>query len=54
VRALPGLEGALLVAVSGYAAEEDRRRGREAGFDHHLAKPADPSALQRMLEARSA
>jgi PAS domain S-box-containing protein len=54
VRTMPGLERALLVAVSGYAAEEDRRRGREAGFDHHLAKPADPSALQRMLEARSA
>ena len=54
VRQLPGMEGVLLVAISGYAGEDDLRRGREAGFDHHLAKPADPSAIQKMLAARSA
>src|SRR5438876_236052 len=30
---------AYLVAMTGYGQEEDRRRSREAGFDHHLVKP---------------
>jgi PAS domain S-box-containing protein len=38
-----------LVAVTGWGQEEDRRRSREAGFDHHLVKPVDPSALQQLL-----
>ena len=28
----------------------DRQRGREAGFDHHLLKPADPAALCALIE----
>ena len=39
----------LLVAVTGYGQEEDRRRSREAGFDHHMVKPIDPGALQALL-----
>jgi PAS domain S-box-containing protein len=39
----------LLVALTGYGQEEDRRRAEEAGFDAHLTKPADPTALQRLL-----
>jgi CheY-like chemotaxis protein len=39
----------LLVALTGYGRDEDRRLSREAGFDHHLVKPADPVELQRML-----
>jgi PAS domain S-box-containing protein len=38
-----------IVAVSGYGREDDRRRGREAGFDHHLVKPIDPDALLTLL-----
>jgi PAS domain S-box-containing protein len=38
-----------LLAVSGYGAEEDRVRSRQAGFDAHLVKPADPAELQRLL-----
>ena len=38
-----------LVALTGYGQEEDRRRTKEAGFDHHLTKPADPMAIQRLL-----
>lgn len=34
-----------LVRVTGYGQEEDRRRTKEAGFDHHLTKPADLAAL---------
>jgi CheY-like chemotaxis protein len=39
----------LLVALTGYGRDEDRRQSHEAGFDHHLVKPADPAELQRML-----
>ena len=37
----------LLVAITGWGQEEDRRRAREAGFDHHFTKPAD---FDRLLE----
>lgn len=50
LRKIPGLEGVLLVALTGYGQEEDRRRSREAGFDHHLTKPVDPEALRSILE----
>ncbi len=39
----------LLVALTGYGRDEDRRQSREAGFDHHLVKPADPAVLRRVL-----
>ncbi len=39
----------LLVAVTGYGQEEDRRRSQEAGFDYHLTKPVDPEALQAFV-----
>ena len=45
----PG-DRAVLIAVSGYAREEDRKRFREAGVDRHLTKPADPDELRRLLE----
>ncbi|MEO8164726.1 MAG: response regulator, partial [Betaproteobacteria bacterium] len=40
----------LLIAVSGYGQDEDRRRSREAGFDHHLVKPVDPAQLARIID----
>jgi PAS domain S-box-containing protein len=40
---------ARLVALTGYGSDEDRRRSRQAGFDYHLTKPADPEALLRLL-----
>jgi two-component system CheB/CheR fusion protein len=39
----------LLVAVTGYGQEEDRRRSQEAGFDHHLTKPVNLQELQSLL-----
>lgn len=48
----------LLVAITGWGQEEDRRRAREAGFDHHFTKPADFGRLLELigeeLRARSA
>lgn len=43
------LQGALLVALTGYGREEDRRRAEEAGFDRHLTKPLDPDLLERVI-----
>jgi PAS domain S-box-containing protein len=42
---------ATLVALTGWGQEDDRRRAREAGFDHHLVKPADLDVLQHLLRA---
>ena len=39
----------VIIAVSGYGQEEDRRRSREAGFDHHLVKPVDFDTLTTLL-----
>ena len=44
-----GLAGDLLVSITGYGQEEDRRRAEEAGFDHHLTKPVDPDTLLRLF-----
>lgn len=49
VRQTPGLENALLIAITGYDQDEDRRRTSEAGFDHHFVKPCDPEVLERLL-----
>ena len=38
-----------LVAVTGYAQPEDLARAIEAGFDAHVAKPADPAEIERLL-----
>jgi CheY-like chemotaxis protein len=43
-----------LVALTGWALEDHRRRSRDAGFDRHLTKPADISALAAVLSSRPA
>ena len=49
LRQRPGLGHLLLVAMTGWGQEEDRRRSQEAGFDHHLVKPVEPEALHKLL-----
>ena len=44
-----GLRGVQLVAVSGYAQPEDVKAAVEAGFDRHIAKPASPEEIERIL-----
>ena len=39
----------VIVAVSGFGQEDDRRRTREAGFNFHLVKPIDHDALITLL-----
>jgi PAS domain S-box-containing protein len=54
IRQLPEGRSMLLVAVSGWGQDADRQRSIEAGFDHHLVKPVDIEALQRMLPRHAA
>jgi CheY-like chemotaxis protein len=49
LRAQPGMEKALLVALTGYSQDDDRRRSQEAGFNAHLVKPADLETLQALF-----
>jgi len=49
VRAALGSKKPLLVALSGFGQRRDRERAHHAGFDDHLAKPASPADLKRLL-----
>jgi CheY-like chemotaxis protein len=49
LREQAGLHYTLIVAITGFASDEDRQRSREAGFDHHFVKPVDPDELRQML-----
>ena len=65
---LPGLDGyqvasrlrqeldgpLVIIAITGYGQEEDRRRALAAGFDHHFLKPIDHGALITLLPASNA
>ena len=53
IRDTAGLEEIVLVALTGYGQEEDRRRASEAGFNHHLTKPTSLAALNDVLSARA-
>jgi len=44
----------LLIAVTGYGDDVSRDKGRAAGFDHYLLKPADPRAIEAILRAYQA
>lgn len=39
----------MLIALNGRGQQEERRLGREAGFDHYLVKPGNLNALQALL-----
>jgi PAS domain S-box-containing protein len=49
MRQQPTLDNIVLVAMTGYGRETDRQRSKEAGFDHHLVKPADFRKVQQIL-----
>jgi signal transduction histidine kinase/ActR/RegA family two-component response regulator len=51
LRATPGHEDLLLIALTGWGQEQDRARSREAGFNHHMVKPPDLAQLRRLLSA---
>ena len=41
----------VLVALTGWGQTEDRRRSKEAGFNHHLVKPADPAVVAKLISS---
>jgi two-component system, sensor histidine kinase len=41
----------VMVALTGWGMEEDRRRTQESGFDHHLVKPVAPETLFALLDS---
>lgn len=45
-----GEKGLFLIAVTGFGRAIDQARSREAGFDAHLTKPADPAEVKRLLD----
>jgi CheY-like chemotaxis protein len=49
MRQITELKGAVLAALTGWGQLEDRRRTADAGFDHHLVKPVEPSVLDDLL-----
>ena len=49
IREQPRAGGIVLIALTGWGQEEDRRRSQEAGFSHHLTKPVDPAQLEKLL-----
>jgi PAS domain S-box-containing protein len=53
IRGEPWGRDVLMIAVTGWGQEADRRRSAEAGFDVHLVKPVPPARLRRVVTTRS-
>ena len=51
LREQPETADCVLVAVTGWGQEDDKRRARDAGFDRHLTKPVNPSEIEAIVEA---
>jgi len=49
----PGLSKTTIVAITGYGELHDRARSAAAGFDHHLTKPVEFSALREVFRAKA-
>ena len=49
LRAMSQFGGTLIVALTGWGQESDRRRSEQARIDHHLVKPVDLDTLRRLL-----
>jgi two-component system CheB/CheR fusion protein len=49
LRQMPDMTNALLVALTGYGQDDDRRRSQEAGFNAHLVKPVDLRKVHELL-----
>jgi CheY-like chemotaxis protein len=53
LREMPELSGTVLIALTGWGGEQDRRRAEEAGFDHYLLKPTETSVIVQLLAGLS-
>ena len=53
IREQPWGQAVVLIALTGWGQDEDVRKSRDAGFNHHLVKPVEPAMLEKLLEAGS-
>jgi PAS domain S-box-containing protein len=53
IREQPWGKNMVMVALTGWGQEEDRRKSTESGFDAHMVKPVDYAALMKLLASRS-
>jgi signal transduction histidine kinase/ActR/RegA family two-component response regulator len=51
IRAQPWGASTVLIAITGWGQEDNKRRARDAGFNHHLTKPMDAAVLESILAA---
>jgi CheY-like chemotaxis protein len=49
IREQPWGKGIVLVALTGWGQEDDKRRSEQAGFDQHMVKPVELDALNKLL-----
>src|SRR5262245_7270357 len=52
LRSQPWGKSVVMVALTGWGQDDDRRKSREAGFDHHMTKPVDYGQLLTILSGR--
>ncbi len=52
IRERPWGKDVVVIALTGWGQDEDRRRSRDSGFDHHMVKPVDYGSLMAYLSAR--
>jgi CheY-like chemotaxis protein len=50
IRQQPRGQRAMLIAVTGWGQERDRRLALESGFDHHLTKPMQPEVICDLIQ----
>jgi CheY-like chemotaxis protein len=48
-----GFHDIMIIALSGYGQEEDRRRSWEAGMNHHVTKPVDVKTIAELIDRSS-
>jgi len=54
IRAAPWGSSIVLIALTGWGQEDDRRRAFDAGFDYHLTKPIAPETVESLLRSLNA
>ena len=54
IRQRPWGQHIVMVALTGWGQEDDRRKSQEAGFDHHMVKPLEYSELMKLLASLDA
>lgn len=49
LRAEPAFDALILVALTGWGGDDDKRRTKDAGFDRHITKPVEPAAVTALF-----